>query len=100
MILGTLETKPLQGQRPGEVEIEIGYYTVDVKLNEEFLKDNPLRMIKHTIAMYLASAVQDTQIPQAAWLFRSSPKLIGRYSFPETLDFEVNAHDLPGLTVQ
>lgn len=83
--LGVLHTRPIEDHDIGE----IGEFFLDVELDEKFFfadSDKP-GLIRRTISLHFASAVQDTKVPQEYWYFSSSTWLQKHFNFPKILNF-------------
>lgn len=101
MLVAILESKPVLGQREGEVGAEAGKYTLNVVVEDELLKESiaPRALVCSYVAAYLASAVMDTKLPIEMWLVRFQREAVRDFSFPELLDMEI-MDDISSLTVQ
>jgi hypothetical protein len=88
--LGTMETLTIQDH--SAADFNVGQYTMDVNVEENFLRassDKPA-FIKHQISSYLAHCIQETTVPSHLWFFTPEPVVLKNIpSFPQVLLFGV-----------
>jgi len=101
MLIATLSTRPIHGQHAGEIGTEIGQYALSVSVDKRVFLGalNKRQFIAQTIAMNLASAIRDTEIPANMWVCQFPEPIAREFSFPATLNMDA-LNDLPSRPVQ
>lgn len=85
-LIGTLITRPMQDHHVADKPIG----TFDLEVHVPSLESigqsgDPKAFVSSAIAMHLASAVTDTEVPKEYWGFQPNEKLQREFNWPELL---------------
>lgn len=91
-LIGTLITRPMQdhhkeGLPIGTFDLEVSVPSVE-SIGESH---SPKAFITTAIAMHLASAVTDTEVPKEYWGFQPNEKLQREFNWPELMAMGVGS---------
>ncbi len=89
--IGTLYTQPLDADAVGHSTLEgIGQFTVKVEVAQGIFdaSTDKFGLVKHTIALYLASAIMDTDAPAHFWFFTPSPLMQTAFNLPPVMSLK------------